>query len=295
VCTQCKKELSLDSFSKSKGSKDGLYPWCKECVKENNRIYRLEHKVEIQKYREKNKEKASKEHKIYYIEHKEEIAKYQKQWYIDNPDLVKKSNNHYNPEKYKLYTQKNKKKMANYQKKYRELNIDKLNEYHEDWRSKDGNKSRDKGYNKKWKNGITEEQKEYYKEYGRKYAREHPNKEYRNQWAKDNKDKINGATNRRRAKKRSLTSDFTPEQWEQVKLYFDNKCCYCGEELPLQQEHFVALSKGGGYTVSNMVCACGTCNLSKGDKNFEDWYPKFKHYNKDRETKILKYIENRSK
>ena len=47
------------------------------------------------------------------------------------------------------------------------------------------------------------------------------------------------------ARKLSLPSTFTNTQWEQTKLYFNNVCCYCGEKLTLEQDHFIALSKMG--------------------------------------------------
>ncbi len=40
-CSKCKRELSLDEFSKNKQAKDGLQYWCKGCVSENERA-RLE-------------------------------------------------------------------------------------------------------------------------------------------------------------------------------------------------------------------------------------------------------------
>lgn len=33
ICTKCGRELPFSEFSKGKTSKDGLYPYCKECVK----------------------------------------------------------------------------------------------------------------------------------------------------------------------------------------------------------------------------------------------------------------------
>ena len=92
-------------------------------------------------------------------------------------------------------------------------------------------------------------------------------------------------------KKRSLPHTFTLEQWKEVKLYFNNKCCYCGEELPLQQEHFIAMNNQGGFTKENILCACGSCNSSKSDTYFEIWYPTHESYNKEREATILEYLD----
>ena len=100
---------------------------------------------------------------------------------------------------------------------------------------------------------------------------------------------------RRDAKKLNLPHTLTVTQWKNIVKHFNNRCCYCGEELPLQQEHFLALSKGGEYTVNNIICACGDCNNNKNNKDFFEWYPNFKHYNKNRETKILKYLGYKNK
>mgnify|MGYP003489420683 CR=1 FL=1 len=75
-----------------------------------------------------------------------------------------------------------------------------------------------------------------------------------------------------------------------IKLEFNNKCAYCGKEKPLSQEHFVALSKGGEFTINNIIPSCQNCNSSKRATDFFEWYPKFKHYSKKREQIILKFL-----
>lgn len=88
----------------------------------------------------------------------------------------------------------------------------------------------------------------------------------------------------------SLEFSFTKEQWEECKSYFDNKCCYCGKELPLSQDHFIPLSKGGEYTHNNIIPACKSCNSSKGNRDFYIWYPKSRYYSKKRERNISKFL-----
>lgn len=34
ICTKCGRELPLSEFNKDKNRKDGLHPWCKECIRE---------------------------------------------------------------------------------------------------------------------------------------------------------------------------------------------------------------------------------------------------------------------
>lgn len=96
--------------------------------------------------------------------------------------------------------------------------------------------------------------------------------------------------NKRRARKKGLESNFTTQQWEDCKQYFNCKCAYCGEEGELQQDHFIPLSGGGEYTVFNVIPACQTCNFTKNRFNPFEWYPKHSTYSLKREQKILKYL-----
>ena len=93
-----------------------------------------------------------------------------------------------------------------------------------------------------------------------------------------------------RAKIMSLPHTLTIKQWRSIKKEFNDRCCYCGEELPLEREHFVPLSKNGEFTINNIVPACKRCNCSKRDKLFVDWYPTYKRYSKKRESFLLKFL-----
>lgn len=104
----------------------------------------------------------------------------------------------------------------------------------------------------------------------------------------------------KKAKSKNLISDLTPEQWEAIKKIFNNKCAYCGmseeEHLikwngELNQEHIIPTTKGGGYTKNNIIPSCKLCNSSKRNFNFYEWYPNYNQYNKERENKIIEYIE----
>ena len=98
----------------------------------------------------------------------------------------------------------------------------------------------------------------------------------------------------RRARIKKLPCTLTVAQWNKAKEYFNNRCCYCGEEKLLAQEHFIAIGNSGEYGASNILPACKSCNSSKGIKDFASWYPLFKHYSKQREQKIFKYLNYRN-
>ena len=46
----------------------------------------------------------------------------------------------------------------------------------------------------------------------------------------------------------------------------EHSCQYCGSKSNLTLDHVIPVSKGGGTTWDNIVCACNKCNQKKGDK-----------------------------
>jgi 5-methylcytosine-specific restriction endonuclease McrA len=49
-----------------------------------------------------------------------------------------------------------------------------------------------------------------------------------------------------------------------------NRCQYCGSPDDLTIDHVVAASRGGDWSWTNLVAACGTCNLKKGNLSVAD-------------------------
>ena len=49
TCSKCKTEKPESSFAKSAKYKDGLFTWCKTCVSEYNKRYKVEHKANVEK------------------------------------------------------------------------------------------------------------------------------------------------------------------------------------------------------------------------------------------------------
>lgn len=167
------------------------------------------------------------------------------------------------------------------------------------------------GFGNQCKNCIYERNKDHQKLYianhrdryletKKSYREKYKNKnkqysaEYQRKWIKENKDKKKWYNQKRRTKGKELPSTLTIIQWELMKCYFNNKCAYCGRELPLAQEHFIPLSLGGAFTRDNIICSCKSCNSSKGNKPFGLWYPNYKYYNKNREIRLLAYLGYKS-
>jgi hypothetical protein len=208
-----------------------------------------------------------------------------------------------------------KKCSSEHSKEYRQKHKEQLNKYSREYRKE--NEEYWKKYNQENKERIEECRKKKYQEniehirvrcklYAREYRKTHKeyinaSKKYRNEnkeaihkrnkeYKRINRNLYIAYDKKREAKKRELTSAYTVKQWDPTKQHFKNKCAYCGEEKPLFQDHFIALSKGGEYTHNNIVPACQWCNSSKHDKYFFIWYPKQPFYSKARERKILKYL-----
>lgn len=180
-------------------------------------------------------------------------------------------NNPNNKEHRKKYYEKNKEKTLDRCKEYREKNKEKIAAKRHEYYLK--NKKRLDELNKE--NRIKNKDK---------------HNEYSKKWAKNNLEKMRISNHKRRARIKKLSSTLTSRQWEQIKKSFNYECAYCGQVLPLEQEHFIPITKQGEYTHNNIIPACKSCNSSKCDKDFFEWYPRQEFYNTDKENKILKFL-----
>lgn len=191
------------------------------------------------------------------------------------------------------------------EKKYRTENADKKKEtckkYYENNKQKES--ARKKKYAKenpeilqKRKRKYTIENPDKIKETSKKYYEENLERiTIRNaQWRINNRDKASRIKQRRRTRQNLGECTLTTQEWESIKQYFDNECCYCGRKSKLSQEHFVPVSKHGDYSLGNILCACRSCNSSKLNLDFNIWYPRYKYYSGEREDKIIKYLSANS-
>ena len=65
--------------------------------------------------------------------------------------------------------------------------------------------------------------------------------------------------------------DLTDEQWTALRTAWAG-CAYCGAaDRPLQRDCVLPISRGGRYTVRNVVPACGPCNASKCNDEVTGW------------------------
>jgi 5-methylcytosine-specific restriction endonuclease McrA len=201
---------------------------------------------------------------------------YSKNYYEENKEHILKQA--------KLFRKENKEILYKQKKKYIEANKEKVAERARQYwyNNKESFSQKGKKYRIKNKEREQERHKRYYMENPHIYRQ---------------------AGERRRAKAKKLPYTLTIEEWNDIKLYFDNSCAYCGmtEEKHLEkfneilhQEHFIALSNGGEYTCNNIIPACRSCNSSKNNKDFFEWYPKQEFYSSEREEKIMKFLNYKS-
>jgi len=113
-------------------------------------------------------------------------------------------------------------------------------------------------------------------------------------WRQENKIRVNILCQRSQARRKLLPSTLTAGQWADAKLYFDNRCCYCGRKLSLEMEHWVPVTNGGGYVESNIIPACKSCNCSKNNSDFFTWFKAYKFYNEERENKIIEFLNSKA-
>lgn len=247
---------------------------CKKCKQEKSLTpdYFYKRTRESDGYQPRCKECVNQINKERYERDREKLIEKKRTYYAENKELFAES-------------------AKKSREKHKEKNLIRAKEYREN------NKESLKAGQKK----CYEQNKEHYKQYKREwyFANKERLLDYRSNWGKENKDKDRAHKQKYKAKMKQLPYTLTIDEWNNIKEHFSNECAYCGmteEEHSskwseqLHQEHFIPLSSGGEYTSNNIIPACKSCNCSKNDSDFFMWYPKYEHYDKGREKKILKYL-----
>ena len=82
--------------------------------------------------------------------------------------------------------------------------------------------------------------------------------------------------------------DLSGDQWTALKAAWGG-CAYCGASTPtLQRDCVLPVSRGGRYTLANVVPACGSCNASKCNDEVTGWLRRKRF---DERTFLLRHIE----
>ena len=79
------------------------------------------------------------------------------------------------------------------------------------------------------------------------------------------------AAGKRKRRMERVEHDLTSDQWDSLKSAWGG-CAYCRvTDVPLQRDCVLALSRGGRYTLENIVPACRSCNASKCNDEVTSW------------------------
>ena len=178
-----------------------------------------------------------------------------------------------NKQKRKEHYQNNKEKYAEYGRKRRTEHADEVSAYFKEYYKNHYDVIRARS--KQTYENITEDALEKRRQsYHRRRSQKHF-KELRIEQSQRRRDRI-----------MVNVSDLTEEEWNRTLRLFDGKCAYCGSSENITRDHIVPVSKGGGYTKTNIVPCCGSCNSKKHNRDMESWYLGRDYFDFDRFVKI---------
>jgi len=75
-----------------------------------------------------------------------------------------------------------------------------------------------------------------------------------------------------------------------IKEEWNLKCAYCGSAENLTIDHIKPQSKGGEDIKTNVLCACKSCNRSKGHTPWDEWYRSQKFFTSERMNDIVSWM-----
>lgn len=238
-------------------------------IKERRRVGREENRevarMKEREYYYKNRERRLESMLQYRIKNKEKLQKYHKEYYIKNIDKIRK------------YRFDNADSISKYSKKYyaenREL-------YAERWAK----------YFSANKEAIRESQRHYYRDNAEEVC-----ERWRQYYRTDKGQLASKRASHRRRERESLTEiNFSVDEWLFCLEFFKYTCAYCGDaEEDMTMDHFIPVSKLGSLISSNVIPCCSSCNSSKRDSDFFEWYRKQEYYSLDAEQKVLGYLFDR--
>jgi len=104
-------------------------------------------------------------------------------------------------------------------------------------------------------------------------------------------DETSAAARKRKKRMAAVDHDLTAEQWAAIKDAWEG-CAYCGAtDAALQRDCVMAISRGGRYTIDNVVPACARCNTSKCNDEVTGW---MRRKRLDERRFLQRYVEIRA-
>jgi 5-methylcytosine-specific restriction endonuclease McrA len=99
------------------------------------------------------------------------------------------------------------------------------------------------------------------------------------------------AARRRKRRLGRVQHDLSDRQWTALQAAWGG-CAYCGAiDEALQRDCVLAVSRGGRYTLDNVVPACRSCNTSKCNEEVTGW---LRRKRLDERAFLLRYLELRT-
>ena len=68
-----------------------------------------------------------------------------------------------------------------------------------------------------------------------------------------------------------ITISGTMREWEREQD-LPKECVFCCSTSDLTTDHLIPRSRGGDDSADNVVLACGSCNISRGEKGVFEWF-----------------------
>jgi len=91
-------------------------------------------------------------------------------------------------------------------------------------------------------------------------------------WRKNNPEKKSLYDRLRNYIRKGADGKYSAQEWENLKADYGYKCAYCGKQKKLTADHVIAIKNGGSNFIENIVPACRSCNSSKKDKLWVEWF-----------------------
>jgi len=99
------------------------------------------------------------------------------------------------------------------------------------------------------------------------------------------------AARKRKRRLEAVDNDLTADQWAAIQTAWSG-CAYCGAtDTALQRDCVMAISRGGRYTIDNVVPACASCNTSKCNEEVTTW---LRRKRLDERAFLTRYLEIRA-
>ena len=274
ICACCKKEKATDCFSKKRSTKDGLNPYCKDCISIKSKAYRTAHREEVQERKKASYHKSKQRADERTAEQLKAGSRICTRCGVEKPlsEFGRRGNGGF-------YSQC-RSCVNEITTEYARINRDKVIE-------------RKRMYHKTHKEQIDAYNREYYKNHT-KEARERTR-----EWETNNPEEVRlnaiMAAHRKRSKAAGVESSYSKAKWKRCKEYFSEDgvvhCAYCGKPVKRATiDHVVSLEQGGQNDSENVVPACLKCNSAKGNKQWIEWFRNQPFYSSAREQKIKTYL-----